>query len=94
MTAIKTAVSLPEDLFRQLDHIAGEQGVSRSSVVAEALRCWLRDEETREMMRRLDEAYSNPTPEEEAENRAWAARRRATRRRIIDKTGDTWLPEG
>lgn len=37
----KVSVSLPDDVFEALDRFAREEGVSRSSVVAEALRRYL-----------------------------------------------------
>jgi hypothetical protein len=46
MPAVKTAISLPEDIFRQVDEAAAKQGLSRSAVVLAALEKYLFDLET------------------------------------------------
>ena len=43
----KISVSLPEDLLNVLDKYAKDEGVSRSKVIAEALRMYLRKYDSR-----------------------------------------------
>jgi hypothetical protein len=70
MPAIKTAISLPEDVFRQVDEAAAEQGLSRSAVVRAALEKYLFDLETE----RLRQAWAAIPPEDfelDDEEKGW-----------------------
>jgi len=72
MGSVKTAISLPEDLFAQVEGLAAERHTSRSAVVALALREYVQRIETAEMVARLNEVYSEPlTDEEQTEQDAW-----------------------
>ena len=79
---MKVAISIPDDLFREIERIADERNVSRSQVFAEAARDYIRRSETRRLVDKLNEVYSVPETQEEAAGReAMAAyqRRRVTR---------------
>lgn len=90
MAHVKTAVSLPEDLYRRLDEIAARRCMSRSKVLAEALAEYVAHADGEELSRQLEAAYGNPTPEEVAEDEALLRASRREMRRIIEETGDTW----
>jgi predicted transcriptional regulator len=52
---MKTAVSIPDDLFRQADELARRLGKSRSEVYREALADYVSRRETGAVTRALDE---------------------------------------
>lgn len=60
MTVVKTAVSLPEEIFRQVAEAAATQGISRSALVLGALEKYLFDLETE----RLRQAWAAIPPED------------------------------
>ncbi len=60
MTVVKTAISVPAELFSLWDAAALELGRSRSSIIAEALERYLRARREDELQRRFDEAFADP----------------------------------
>jgi len=66
---MKTAISLPDDLFEEIDKYARERGSSRSEVFVLALRDFLRRRESQRMLEALNSAYSNEDTPDEAELR-------------------------
>jgi hypothetical protein len=60
MPTVKTAISLPEDIFRQIEEAATEQGLTRSGLVLAALEKYLFDLETE----RLRKAWAAIPPED------------------------------
>lgn len=72
MKTIKTAVSLPADLYTKAEKLRKKLGKSRSLMIAESLAKAVREAEIKDMEARDDEAYRlNPeTKEELAEARA------------------------
>lgn len=54
---MKTAVSVPDDLFQAGERVAQRLGLSRSSLYAKALREFLVRHDDEEITRRLDEVY-------------------------------------
>lgn len=69
---MKIAISIPDNIFRDVKKISEEQKRSRSDVIVEALRGYLRDLESRRIMDALNEAYSTPESEEERAARSAA----------------------
>lgn len=62
---MKTAISVEDSLMEQADSAARELGLSRSGLIAEALRGYLRDWRKTRITEQLDEAYANvPSAEE------------------------------
>jgi metal-responsive CopG/Arc/MetJ family transcriptional regulator len=61
---VKTAVSIPDPLFRAADRVARQLGVSRSQLYARALERYLVAESDDDVTRRLNAVY-----EEEASRR-------------------------
>ncbi len=51
---MKTAVSIPDDLFEQADALARQRGMSRSEVYQEALREYLLRRDTGMVTRQMD----------------------------------------
>lgn len=66
MPSVKLAVSLPEELFEDVERARKRRGVSRSAVVQTGLRAWLRAQRDAERSRKYVAAY-RARPEVEAE---------------------------
>ena len=54
---MKTAISLPDELFKAADSLAGRLGVSRSRLYANALEEYLSRHHARRVSERLDTVY-------------------------------------
>ncbi len=68
-TATKVAVSIPEPLYQALERARRRSGKSRSAVMQEALRDWLRRGAQAELVREYEEGYrARPEDEGEAES--------------------------
>ena len=55
---MKTAISLPDDVFESADELAEQMGVSRSRLYATAVAEYVAKYRTRGLTARLDEVYS------------------------------------
>jgi metal-responsive CopG/Arc/MetJ family transcriptional regulator len=55
---MKTAVSIPDDLFALADETASELGVSRSQLYADALKGYLAHRESEVITERLNAVYA------------------------------------
>jgi metal-responsive CopG/Arc/MetJ family transcriptional regulator len=60
---MKTAISLPDDLFSAADALAGRLGVSRSELYATALAEYLTKYDEDQITARLDELYATESSE-------------------------------
>lgn len=69
---MKIAISIPESVFREVKKAAEEQKRSRSEIIVEAVREYLRKLESRRIFDILNEVYGSPETEEEREARAAA----------------------
>lgn len=67
--ATKVAVSIPDELYRAVEHVRRTRGKSRSAIVQEALRHWLDHEAQRAMVREYEAGYRRK-PEGRREIRA------------------------
>lgn len=65
MAKVKTAISLPSELFDEGEEIADKMGVSRSRLYAMALKDFLEKRENEELMLRINNAYADETDDEE-----------------------------
>jgi predicted transcriptional regulator len=63
---MKTAVSIPDDLFRKADELAGRMGKSRSEVYRDALADYVSRREPGAVTRALDEIADELSGEERA----------------------------
>lgn len=54
---MKTAVSIPDKIFRSADSLAKRLGVSRSQLYATALADFLSRQQSRQVRKRLDAIY-------------------------------------
>lgn len=55
---VKTAVSLPDDIFRRAERVARKLGVSRSELYTRAITAYLKSFETAAVRKALDEIYT------------------------------------
>ena len=67
--AAKIALSLPDDLFREVERVRKRRGKTRSALVQEALRLWLRQQTEASLVREWEEGYRR-LPENAAESAA------------------------
>jgi Ribbon-helix-helix protein, copG family len=78
-SAMKTAISLPEDTFEQATKQAAELGISRSEFFARAARRYLDDLAARSLTHQIDEALQAAGPDDSATAAAAAGRSRLAR---------------
>jgi metal-responsive CopG/Arc/MetJ family transcriptional regulator len=64
--AAKIALSLPEDLLREIERARKRRGKTRSALVQDALRLWLHRESDASLVREWEEGYRR-MPEGRAE---------------------------
>ncbi len=55
---MKTAISLPDDLFRAAEETARRLGVSRSELFREALEAFLKQHDRQRIMDKLNELFA------------------------------------
>ena len=64
---MKTAISIPDDLFEAAERFARKEGMSRSELYVTALRHYLQERRHQDITERLDEVYgaepSEPDPD-------------------------------
>ncbi|HIP71514.1 MAG TPA: ribbon-helix-helix protein, CopG family [Anaerolineae bacterium] len=82
MATVKTAISLPEALFKEIDDLARETNVSRSKLLAQAAEEYLERHRGQMLLKAINEAYADGLDPEEEEFL------QATRRRVWD-----WMRE-
>jgi metal-responsive CopG/Arc/MetJ family transcriptional regulator len=81
-SGMKIAISVPDDVFEEIEKISKEQKQSRSQVFVTAAREYIRKNETRRLIARLDKVYSQPdSPDETAQGKAMAEYQRKRMRR-------------
>ena len=62
---MKTAISVDDSLMEQADAAARDLGLSRSGLITEALRNYLRQRRRAQISEQLNQAYLNgPSPDE------------------------------
>ena len=65
MTQVKTAISVPKNLFQETDQVAHEMNLPRSQVITLALEEYIRRYQNKKLLEQINEAYSVPmTPDE------------------------------
>lgn len=78
---MKTAISIPDDLFEAVSRIAKEENVSRSKVLVEAAREYLERRTNQKLLTALNQIYSDDELPEEKELRKRS--KKYYRRRIL-----------
>jgi metal-responsive CopG/Arc/MetJ family transcriptional regulator len=59
MGNIKTAVSIQENLFKEAEALARDMKLSRSGLFAHALEEFIRRQQNRQLLKRVNDAYSH-----------------------------------
>ena len=59
LKAMKTAVSVPDELFESAERFAEQAGMSRSELYATALRRYLQERRGEDLIKRLNEVYGS-----------------------------------
>ncbi len=72
---MKTAISVPDDIFRAVEKVAKQRRSTRSAVIVSAIREYLEHRKSGEILAALDEAYGTAETAEE-----YTVRRKAKRR--------------
>ena len=80
---MKTAVSIPDDVYEQAEKAARQLGVPRSRLITRALREFLRNHEASQITQRLNEAHEETQLDGDTESVSVENLRRLTR-------DDTW----
>ena len=78
-TDMKTAISVPDEVFREVDKVAKERHASRSEVIVTALKEFLERRRSYDLLNALNEAYGTAETTEEYEVRK-AAKKKFGRR--------------
>ncbi len=93
MAMVKTAISLPEDVFQGFNELARQSGRSRSGVMTEALAKYLHDIESLQILQGIEDAYADETPEEEAEELRFLNHLARLTIDTLNANGDVWEPD-
>ncbi|MBI3608757.1 MAG: ribbon-helix-helix protein, CopG family [Nitrospirae bacterium] len=85
-TDMKTAISIPDELFESVNKLAAKSGWSRSQVFVEAVKEYIEKRRTRRILDALNRAYAGSETGDEVElremgKRAYAKRLKAKRER-------------
>ena len=88
--SVKTAISLPDDVFEGIEALARQRGASRSGIIAEACRNLLLTAATQELMDGWNAEADAMTDADASEEHA--SLRAGFRRRVqlLDQLGYTW----
>ena len=81
MAIVKTAISLDQELFAQVDELASSLKVSRSRVFALAAEDFVRRRRQAQITQQLNEAYTDEAREEDLET---VRQMRPTHRRLAE----------
>ena len=64
---MKTAISIPDDLFKTVEELAEELHLSRSQVFAEAVKAYSEKQRNKRILEAINKAYA--APENKAETK-------------------------
>lgn len=76
---MKTAISLPDDIFNEVDNFAKEHNYSRSEVFVIAIRRFLEQRKSARILKALDDVYAENETSEEKTVQEKAKRHYATK---------------
>lgn len=67
---MKTAISIPDDLFKYVEKLAKESHLSRSEIFADAVREFMEKRKSEKILEGLNNAYSETEQETELRKRS------------------------
>ncbi|ETW99007.1 MAG: hypothetical protein ETSY1_16600 [Candidatus Entotheonella factor] len=82
MSVVKTAISLQENLFQQVEQLAGDLNLSRSHLIALALEEFIERYENKRLLEQLNAAYEDDPQSEEG---TLSQAHRQSYRRILER---------
>ncbi len=56
---MKTAISIPDPLFKSISYYVKKKGISRSKLISEAIEEYIKYNERNEISTKLNQVYSN-----------------------------------
>ena len=68
MANVKTAISIQESLFKEVEALAGEMNVSRSKLFAIAVEEFIQRRQNRQLLQQINAAYDDAPDVEEREH--------------------------
>jgi len=81
MATVKTAISIQEPLFKEVDALAREMRVSRSQLFVLAVQEYLRQLRNQELLNKINQAYPEETDHQE---KALADRKKSYHLRMVE----------
>ena len=81
MATVKTAISIQEPLFHEVDALAREMSISRSQLFVLAVQEYLRQIRNRELLKKINQAYSG---EPDHQEKALADRKKSDHLRMVE----------
>ena len=76
--SVKTAISIPDDVFERATRVASALGLSRSALFTQAVECYLRQVDSDSLTREIDAALERIGMDDSATVAIEAGRRRLT----------------
>ena len=74
---MKTAISIPDDLFKTVEELAEELHLSRSQVFADAVKEYIEKQRNKQILDAINKAYASPETKQEAKTRRLSVARHA-----------------
>ena len=81
MPTVKTAISVEQELFTQVEELATYMKLSRSRVFTLAMRDFLQRQKNQLLLEQLNEAYSDKP---DSEDEKWLSHARQSFRRLVE----------
>ncbi len=76
-TSVKTAISLQEDLFKEVNMLASELHVSRSKLFVMAVQDFIKKEESKKLLSQINNAFSDAPNKDEIKVQSKMRRKQA-----------------
>lgn len=81
MANVKTAISIQESLFKEVETLAGEMNISRSKLFAIAIEEFIQRRQNRQLLQQINAAYDDaPDPGE----REYQRRMKVQHRQLVE----------
>ncbi len=81
MGNVKTAISIQESLFNEIDVLAQKMHVSRSQLFAKAAREFMQKQQNRQILKQINKAYDDALDSQE---KKWQEKSRAGYRKLVE----------
>jgi metal-responsive CopG/Arc/MetJ family transcriptional regulator len=88
MPNVKTAISIPAELFKQVDRYSKKKRIPRSQIFAEGARRVLRQQRDEQITHRLNKVFKDPKVR--AEQSLWARAAAVSLAEIMKRQDQEW----